>query len=179
VRSALQRQPRIPAFGRAPQETREWAGNGLFARSISSPDSQVGNLRAPFAKVSGLVREYSRFAETISGDWVRSRLPPGARRAQPATAGLICQTTAALKRQERRPLNLPSLLVQDSDLGSHRSLLLPENKGHFSPLISFLTKANRFSRAVGPTHIPRKSNSSFRHFDSSLKLQHGNIEVRH
>jgi len=27
-------------------------------------------------KVSSQLREYSRFQETIDGDWVRSRLPP-------------------------------------------------------------------------------------------------------
>jgi len=41
----------------------------LFAYSISSPDSGSPNLRWDLPKVSGLVREYPRFAETIGGDW--------------------------------------------------------------------------------------------------------------
>ena len=34
------------------------------------------NLRWKSPKVSALVREYSRFAETIGGDWFESQLPP-------------------------------------------------------------------------------------------------------
>jgi hypothetical protein len=70
VRSALRRQPRIPAFGQAPQETREWAGNPGFSRirfRLWAPRSPIPGWKSP--KVSGLVREYSRFAETIAGDW--------------------------------------------------------------------------------------------------------------
>jgi hypothetical protein len=67
--SILPGQPGIPAFGRPSQETRKWAGNPGFSRirfrlqARSSPNSRW---KSP--KVSSLVREYSRFAETIGGD---------------------------------------------------------------------------------------------------------------
>jgi hypothetical protein len=40
----------------------------LFAYSISSPDSGFAILKSKSPKVSGRVRGYSRFAETIGGD---------------------------------------------------------------------------------------------------------------
>ena len=69
ARCALRRQPGIPALGRAFQETRNKAGNaGFFAHSTSSPGSQLAALVLELPKVSGYVREYSRFAETFGGD---------------------------------------------------------------------------------------------------------------
>ena len=42
--------------------------SGLFAHSISSPDARFAALEWKSQKVSGLVRKYSRFVETIGGD---------------------------------------------------------------------------------------------------------------
>jgi len=70
VRSVLRRQPTIPAFGRAAQETREWAGNAGVSRvrfCLRTVALQISRRKS--VKVSGLVRENSRFAETIGGDW--------------------------------------------------------------------------------------------------------------
>jgi hypothetical protein len=80
VRSALRRQPATPAFRRAPQENREWAGNTGFSRvrlRLQTPNSATAGRQS--AKVSGHTPEYSRFAETVGGDRVRSRLPPAGR----------------------------------------------------------------------------------------------------
>jgi hypothetical protein len=41
----------------------------LFAHSISSPTTSSTILKWKSPKISGLVREYSRFAETNGGDW--------------------------------------------------------------------------------------------------------------
>ncbi|MBI5323068.1 hypothetical protein [Bradyrhizobium sp.] len=62
-------QPPIPAFGQAPQETRAQPANPGFSR-IQVCLWTLGSLdmRRKSPKVSGLVREYSRFAETIGGD---------------------------------------------------------------------------------------------------------------
>jgi hypothetical protein len=65
VRSALRRQPGIPASGKASWETRDWAGNPSFSRSrfrFQTPSSLILERQPP--KVSGHLREYSRFAET-------------------------------------------------------------------------------------------------------------------
>ena len=70
VRSPLRRQPGILAFGPASQETREWAGNPGFSRirfRLWPPASP--NLRRKLRKVFGLLREYSRFWETMGGDY--------------------------------------------------------------------------------------------------------------
>jgi hypothetical protein len=70
-------QPGIPVLGQASQETREWAGNPGFLRirfRLRIPG--LPNLRRKSPKVSNHLREYSRFAETVGGDSVRSRLPP-------------------------------------------------------------------------------------------------------
>ena len=77
VRSALRRQPSIPASGQALKETRDRAGNAGFSRirfRLQTPNSPIFGRELP--KVSGHVRDYSRFAETAAGDRVRSRLPP-------------------------------------------------------------------------------------------------------
>jgi hypothetical protein len=69
ARSALRRQPAIHAFGQAPQETREWAGNPGFSRirfRLRTP--ALPNLRCKSPKVSGRFRKYSRFGEIIGGD---------------------------------------------------------------------------------------------------------------
>jgi hypothetical protein len=69
-------QPGSPAVGRAPQEKREWARNAGFSRvrfCLRTPVSP--DVRWKLPKVSGLLREYSRFAETFAGDRVRPRLP--------------------------------------------------------------------------------------------------------
>ena len=69
MRSALRRQPPIPAFGQASQETREWAGNPGFSRirfRLWTPG--LPRLRRKPPKVSGLLRKYSRFGETMGGD---------------------------------------------------------------------------------------------------------------
>src|SRR6266566_5073285 len=59
----------IPALGRAPEETPEWAGNPGVSRSrLSLRVATLPTQRRKWLKVSGLVREYSRFAETIGGD---------------------------------------------------------------------------------------------------------------
>ena len=68
VRS-LKPQPRIPAFCRASQETRERAGNPGFSRicfGLRTP--ALTNIRRKSPKVSGRFREYSRFGETIGRD---------------------------------------------------------------------------------------------------------------
>jgi hypothetical protein len=68
VRS-LPRQPPIRAFGQAPQETQEWAGNPGFSHirlRLQAPG--LPKLRVKSLKVSGRIRKYSRFAETIVGD---------------------------------------------------------------------------------------------------------------
>jgi hypothetical protein len=55
------RQPPIPAFGQACQETQEWAGNPGFSRirfGLWTP--ALPNLRWKLPKVSGLIREYPR-----------------------------------------------------------------------------------------------------------------------
>jgi hypothetical protein len=68
VRS-LPRQPRIPAFCQASQETADWAGNPGFSRirfGLQTP--ALANLRGKSPKVSGRFRKYSRFGETIGGD---------------------------------------------------------------------------------------------------------------
>lgn len=63
-------QPGIPAFGSASQETRERAGNPGFSGirfrlwTLGSP-----KLWRKSPKVSGCIRKYSRFAETIGRDW--------------------------------------------------------------------------------------------------------------
>jgi hypothetical protein len=70
-------QPGTLAFSQAPRETREWAGNAGFSRGrfrLQTPKSVISGRQ--LAKVSGHVREYSRFAEIVGGDWVQSRLPP-------------------------------------------------------------------------------------------------------
>ena len=60
MRSALRRQPSIPALARLPKEAWEWAGNPSLLhirfRLWSSRKSP---------KASGLVRKYSCFPETI------------------------------------------------------------------------------------------------------------------
>ena len=64
-------------FGQAPEETREWPGNPGLLRirsRLRTPCSTA--LRRKSLKVSGLVRKYSRFAETIGGDWFDYDLPP-------------------------------------------------------------------------------------------------------
>ena len=69
MRSALRRQPAIPAFGQAAQETRERAGNPAFSRiwfCLWPPNAPIIGHQLP--KVSGHDPEYSRFAETIGGD---------------------------------------------------------------------------------------------------------------
>jgi hypothetical protein len=78
VRSALRRQPGSPAFGQASQETRDWAGNpGISPVRFCLRKSAIAGRQS--AKVSGHTPEYSRFAETVGGDRVRSRLPPAGR----------------------------------------------------------------------------------------------------
>jgi AAA domain len=80
VRSALRRQPAISASSQTSQETREWAGSPGFSRirfGLRTPSSPI--LRW---KVSGLVREYSRFAETIGGDWFDHNCSPKAEPTQ-------------------------------------------------------------------------------------------------
>jgi hypothetical protein len=65
----LPRQPAIPALGSAPEEKREWAGNPGFSRirfRLQTPG--LPKLRKKSSKVSGQIRKYSRFAETIGGD---------------------------------------------------------------------------------------------------------------
>jgi hypothetical protein len=63
-------QPPIPAFSLASQETREPAGNPGFLRiRFCFRVPGLPNLSWKSPKVSGLVRKYSRFAETIGGDW--------------------------------------------------------------------------------------------------------------
>lgn len=65
----LDAQPGIPAFGKASQETREWAGNPDFSRirfGLRTP--ALPDMRRKSPKVSGLYRKYSRFGETIGGD---------------------------------------------------------------------------------------------------------------
>jgi len=77
VRSGLRRQPAIPAFGPCSQERRDWAGNAGFSRirfRLRTPGSR--NLRSKSPKVSGFVRGYSRFTETIGGDSFDPGLPP-------------------------------------------------------------------------------------------------------
>jgi hypothetical protein len=69
VRSALRRQPRIPAFCQASQETQERAVNPGFSRiGFGLPTPALPKLRRKSRKVSGRFREYSLFAETIGGD---------------------------------------------------------------------------------------------------------------
>jgi hypothetical protein len=48
----------------------------LFARSTSSPGSQIGNRRAPIGESLRPLPRIFRFAETAGRDRVRSRLPP-------------------------------------------------------------------------------------------------------
>jgi hypothetical protein len=62
-------QPAIRALGQAPRGSREWAENPSFLSirfRLQTPGSPIFRWKSP--KVSGLVREYSRFAETIGGD---------------------------------------------------------------------------------------------------------------
>src|SRR6187397_2722630 len=59
----------IPALGQAPEGTREWAGNPSFSRirfRLWTP--ALPRLRRKSPKVSGLLRKYSRFGETMGGD---------------------------------------------------------------------------------------------------------------
>jgi hypothetical protein len=68
VRSALRRQPATSAFGLASRKTSEWAGNAGFSRlRFRLQDPWFADMEAEIGKVSGHVREYSRFAETIAG----------------------------------------------------------------------------------------------------------------
>ena len=65
----LQGQPGSPAFGQAPQETHEWAGDPGFSCirfRLWTPCPPHLRLKSP--KVSSLLREYSRFRETVGGD---------------------------------------------------------------------------------------------------------------
>jgi hypothetical protein len=65
----LSLQPPSPAFGPASQETREWAGNPGFSRiRFHLWPPALPNLRCKLRKVSGFLREYSRFGETVGGD---------------------------------------------------------------------------------------------------------------
>jgi hypothetical protein len=62
-------QPAIPALGRAPEETPEWAGNPGFSRirfRLWTP--ALPDMRWKTPKVSVHFREYSRFGETFGGD---------------------------------------------------------------------------------------------------------------
>jgi hypothetical protein len=69
VRIPLRRQPRIPAFCQASQETADWAGNPGFSRiRFGLWTAALGKLRGKSPKVSGRFRKYSRFGETIAGD---------------------------------------------------------------------------------------------------------------
>jgi hypothetical protein len=89
VRSALRRQPTIPAFRPATQERREWAGNASFSHfrlRLQAPKSAIAWPQS--AKVSGHAREYSRFAETAGRDRGRSRLPR-ARHSQTAAVSSL------------------------------------------------------------------------------------------
>jgi hypothetical protein len=61
-------QPFLP-FGQASQETREWAGNPSFSRiRFRLWTFALPSWRWKSTKVSGLLREYSRFGETMGGD---------------------------------------------------------------------------------------------------------------
>jgi hypothetical protein len=56
-------------------KTREWAGNPGFSRirfCLQAPNSPILGRQMP--KVSGYNPEYSRFAEIVGGDLVRTRL---------------------------------------------------------------------------------------------------------
>ena len=44
--------------------------SGLFAYPVPSPDCQFADPDVKIADSLRLVREYSRFAETIGGDWL-------------------------------------------------------------------------------------------------------------
>jgi hypothetical protein len=63
------RQPASLAFGQTSEETRERAGNRGFSRirfRLQAPG--LPKLREKSPKVSGQIRKYSRFAETVCGD---------------------------------------------------------------------------------------------------------------
>jgi hypothetical protein len=51
------------------------AGFRAFAGSVQLPILRFWPVNSP--KVSGPIRQYSHFGETLAGDLVRSRLPPG------------------------------------------------------------------------------------------------------
>ena len=68
--SGLRRQPGSPVVPWTSQPARIRAGNAGFSRirlRLQTPNWPILRWKSP--KVSGLVREYSRFAETIGGDW--------------------------------------------------------------------------------------------------------------
>jgi hypothetical protein len=53
----------------SPRDTEMRRKSRLFAQSVRSPNSRFAKLEVESPKVSGLVREYSRFVETNAGDW--------------------------------------------------------------------------------------------------------------
>ena len=74
VRSSV-RQPRSTAFGYASLSARKRPPTAAEHRrgfSLRAPISRFQSAKLP--KVSGPIREYSRFQETAAGDLVRSRL---------------------------------------------------------------------------------------------------------
>jgi hypothetical protein len=83
------------------QQTRERAGNPGFSRirfRLRTPGSP--KLRCKSPKVSGRVRKYSRFAETIGGDWFDHHCRP--RAAVASRRPTRCAVSAPLYRKHGR-----------------------------------------------------------------------------
>jgi hypothetical protein len=99
-------QPGIPAFGQSSLETREWVGNPGLSRILAE-------LIVELLKASGLVREYSRFAETIGRARNRSsygspsigrRVWKSLRIAKPAVPAARCLSVCPLTAKRKKLL---------------------------------------------------------------------------
>ena len=120
ARSALRRQPPIHALGQAPRETQEWAENPGFSHirsCLRTPGWPM--LRWKSAKVSGLVRKYSRFAETNGRRPVRSRLPPDrTRNSNPArSASQIWGAVPLGRLGPKSPADFADVFVRENLVG--------------------------------------------------------------
>jgi hypothetical protein len=67
-----------------PGDVRMGRKSRLFAHSLSYLDGLSSKLRPQSLKVSGLFREYSRFAETVGGDWLITTAARGRQSVSPS-----------------------------------------------------------------------------------------------
>jgi hypothetical protein len=87
----------------------------LFAHSLSYLDGLSSKLRPQSLKVSGLFREYSRFAETVGGDWL---ITTAARGRQSVSAS---DRTTPNHQERQKGFGRSPLVVAEPMRGAARS----------------------------------------------------------